>query len=925
VLDRETALAYKKYCDDWEGDVSEIDDYDSLGEGAAEVLASIDDDLRLGLSTLSLEDAKLLAQNKEDISFSRLLTLDEATAAALAQCEGDLCFDHVLTSPGGEKILKKKCDYISFTRKLDEACLKKLYSDDFDHTVLLDDPDIVDRVLDQCIKISESEGYEIDPWIKVIYFSPEALHAIASHHPPEETLDFSWGRRKDTSGGKWDKRHIKALCVFRGDEIHLNSEAETLTPANLGLLSRYSLLLNSIGSLGDEYADALAGWEGSELTLEGVKLSPAAAAAIASSGIKVLRMIESPCNAEILQTLCASTSLNRLEVSLPKIGGEIAEAVVGFKGSIALNSRFVTREAASILVGASCRIDLFSPEYSCYADEETIADLEKLPGADEWEPTYVGEDELEWQDRCRLVLDLEKVKDEDFYSHEQYPRISNEALEYFVSEPECQFHLDNILVLDPGQAAILSKLEVDSNISLGVCELSYEDAQTLAGTRLTSIRFEKLDTLSDTALKAFAKRRADTSFNNQALSDKLEKILEQQSDEEDSEYESSAAGDVAFDLGRLRQRMSSRSSVMGGPAGLLDSIEESIKEKGYPLKDAQVEAWIGHFLVQCVNGHDTTETKQAILRLYHDEGSHEESLAASESHGADESLIHKCPWCAGTVKESDLKCQHCQIAIEWDDLDGLKPIKPCHMDDAEYIDLLQTPLSPELFDKFPARIAKAEGVVPVTEDENYTTVAAACPLDLAQLDNLAFMLKSEIKVVIASPSAIDHVLKEHYGGNTQSFSLEVIPVLDKTSEKYSKQFYKAVNELADAEHFYVKGSIPQKKLAGAVNTYLPASVAEDIIFMYDDTVFGGAKEGLCLTGNAIYFKEYCAEAQVIMLGDIDSLMRMSSKQILISLKQGSVVDYSVTQASSGPLENVLHAALKLYKSLPNDAGDHAGG
>ena len=95
--------------------------------------------------------------------------------------------------------------------------------------------------------------------------------------------------------------------------------------------------------------------------------------------------------------------------------------------------------------------------------------------------------------------------------------------------------------------------------------------------------------------------------------------------------------------------------------------------------------------------------------------------------------------------------------------------------------------------------------------------------------------------------------------------------------------------------------------------------------MYDDTVFGGAKEGLCLTGNAIYFKEYCAEAQVIMLGDIDSLMRMSSKQILISLKQGSVVDYSVTQASSGPLENVLHAALKLYKSLPNDAGDHAGG
>ena len=613
TLDRDTALAYKKYCTDWEGDVSQIDDYESLGEGAAEVLSSIDDSLRLGISSLSPEDAKLLAQNKESISFDRLLALDEAAAAALVQCKGDLYFDAVMTSSGGEEILKKKCDYISFVRKLDEACLKELYSDDFDHAVLLDDPDIVNRVLEQCVKISESEGYEINPWSKVIYFSPEALHAIASQHPAEEILDFSWGYRKDSTGAPWDKRHIEALITFRGDAIHLNSDADTLTPANLSLLSRYSLLLNSIGALGDEYADILAGWKGGELTLEGVKLSPAAASAIASSGVEILRMSQSPCNAEILKTLCASTSLERLEVSIPKVDREIAEAVAGFKGEISLDGRYVNSEAASILVEATCQIELFSSEYSCYADEETIAILEKLPGADEWEPTYVGEDELEWQDRCRLVLDLEKVKDEDFYSHEQYPRISNEALEYFVSEPECQFDLYSILVLDPGQAVILSKLEdEDRYIGLGVCELSDEDAQTLAGTSRTSLSFSNLDTLSDTALKAFVKQKGNTHFENRVLSDKIEKIEEAQSDEDHSEYESSAAGDVAFDLGRLRQRMSSGDSVMGGPEDLLDSIEESIKEKGYPLKDAQLEAWIGHFLIQCVNGEDTTETKKTI-------------------------------------------------------------------------------------------------------------------------------------------------------------------------------------------------------------------------------------------------------------------------------------------------------------------------
>jgi hypothetical protein len=150
------------------------------------------------------------------------------------------------------------------------------------------------------------------------------------------------------------------------------------------------------------------------------------------------------------------------------------------------------------------------------------------------------------------------------------------------------------------------------NIGLGVCELSDENAQTLAGTSRTSLSFSNLDTLSDTALKAFAKRKGQTHFDNRSLSDKVEKVEEAQSDEDHSEYESSAAVDVAFDLGRLRQRISSGSNVMGGPEGLLDSIEESIKEKGYPLKDAQMEAWIGHFLVQCANGDDTTEAKKMI-------------------------------------------------------------------------------------------------------------------------------------------------------------------------------------------------------------------------------------------------------------------------------------------------------------------------
>ena len=416
----------------------------------------------------------------------------------------------------------------------------------------------------------------------------------------------------DASGAPWDKRHIEALCNFRGDAIHLNADRELLIPENLQLLRKYSLGLNNVQELDDEYATTFEGWEGEFLQLDGVSISPSVAASIVASGIDQLSILNTTCSLEVLGALCQG-GLNCFDVSIPRMDIEAAKLVAGFEGEelIVTRSRMVTRAAAEELKDSSCSVALFCEDNSIYADEETIGILKAFDGLGDVE-TFVNEEELEWHDRCRLVLDIETAADEEFYEHSQYPRVADEVLEFFVSQ-SCEFDLDGVLVLGPGQAQILSKIEdEDRFINLGVFELTDDEAQILAGIERTGLHFSNLDSLSDAAIAAFSKRRGSTTFENTNLREKFEEFEERQFEEDQAEYESSAAYDVAFNLGRLRQRIYSKSSVMGDLENLLEVIEADIKEKGFPVKDAQLEAWIGHFLLLCANGEDTSEAKQQI-------------------------------------------------------------------------------------------------------------------------------------------------------------------------------------------------------------------------------------------------------------------------------------------------------------------------
>ena len=56
------------------------------------------------------------------------------------------------------------------------------------------------------------------------------------------------------------------------------------------------------------------------------------------------------------------------------------------------------------------------------------------------------------------------------------------------------------------------------------------------------------------------------------------------------------------------------------------------------------------------------------------------------------------------------------------------------------------------------------------------------------------------------------------------------------------------------DKLYVRPGIPARKLQAALASYAPGVGASDVLVLLDDTVFGGAKEGLILTADGMYAK-----------------------------------------------------------------------
>lgn len=83
----------------------------------------------------------------------------------------------------------------------------------------------------------------------------------------------------------------------------------------------------------------------------------------------------------------------------------------------------------------------------------------------------------------------------------------------------------------------------------------------------------------------------------------------------------------------------------------------------------------------------------------------------------------------------------------------------------DYIDLVHTPIAPDIFDAIPEDVVRRFKAVPVMESGGYLVVALADPLNFEALDTLPHVIGREISPVCATPSAIESTIKANYGSS----------------------------------------------------------------------------------------------------------------------------------------------------------------
>ncbi|HFG6905414.1 J domain-containing protein [Acinetobacter baumannii] len=77
--------------------------------------------------------------------------------------------------------------------------------------------------------------------------------------------------------------------------------------------------------------------------------------------------------------------------------------------------------------------------------------------------------------------------------------------------------------------------------------------------------------------------------------------------------------------------------------------------------------------------------------------------------------------------------------------------------------------------------------------------------------------------------------------------------------------------LRSSDNIYFATVIPNKKLQGAM-TYLPHGVSpNDVLMLIDDTVFGSAKVGMCLTAKGIFYKANFEDGQAYLFKHIQQV------------------------------------------------------
>lgn len=120
---------------------------------------------------------------------------------------------------------------------------------------------------------------------------------------------------------------------------------------------------------------------------------------------------------------------------------------------------------------------------------------------------------------------------------------------------------------------------------------------------------------------------------------------------------------------------------------------------------------------------------------------------------------------------------------------------------AEVVKIREADISPQVLQIVPAKTARMYGALPVGLNNSTVQIAMVDPLNPARIDELGFVVKKDIQLVVADPVAIQKAIEKFYpdgGGEDESFS-ELLKEIgaDKDLAKEASTAGEDVNAMTD--------------------------------------------------------------------------------------------------------------------------------
>jgi len=110
-----------------------------------------------------------------------------------------------------------------------------------------------------------------------------------------------------------------------------------------------------------------------------------------------------------------------------------------------------------------------------------------------------------------------------------------------------------------------------------------------------------------------------------------------------------------------------------------------------------------------------------------------------------------------------------------------------------------------------------------------------------------------------------------------------LKTLHKLKSELMEEIQKGLKGCTDS-YLYLRGAIPSDKLANAISAYAPRVSRKDVLLLFDNTVFGGAKDGLLLTCDAVYWHNISSKPGKISYTDIQNADFRESTGIFTAAK-----------------------------------------